>query len=85
MARIDVPDGSGLERERLLMMQLDVAMGMGAYSAAIYEKPRSRLGFGRWRGFASPLEWLSRLSEHPLRPCDGGWLRRGDSRSCCRL
>ena len=37
MARIDVPDGSGLERERLLMMQLDVAMGMGAYSAAIYE------------------------------------------------
>ena len=38
MARIDVPDGSGLERERLLMMQLDVAMGMGAYSAAIYEK-----------------------------------------------
>ena len=38
MARIDVPDGSGLERERLLMMQLDVAMGMGAYSAAIYEE-----------------------------------------------
>ena len=38
MARIDVPDGSGLERERLLMMQLDIAMGMGAYSAAIYEK-----------------------------------------------
>ncbi|HAB57702.1 MAG TPA: hypothetical protein DCE75_06580, partial [Acidimicrobiaceae bacterium] len=38
MARIDVPDGSGLERERLLMMQLDVALGMGAYSAAIYEK-----------------------------------------------
>ena len=38
MARIDVPHGSGLERERLLMMQLDVAMGMGAYAAAIYEK-----------------------------------------------
>ncbi|MEM8704876.1 MAG: carboxymuconolactone decarboxylase family protein [Actinomycetota bacterium] len=38
MARIDVPDGEGLERERLLMMQLDVAMGMGAYSSAIYEK-----------------------------------------------
>lgn len=38
MARIDVPDGPGLERERLLMMQLDVAMGMGAYSSAVYEK-----------------------------------------------
>jgi len=38
MARIDVPDGPGLERERLLGMQLDVAIGMGAYSQAIYEK-----------------------------------------------
>lgn len=38
MARIDVPDGEGLERERLLMMQLDVAIGMGAYSTAVYEK-----------------------------------------------
>ena len=38
MARIDVPDGNGLERERLLMMQLDVAMGMGAFAKAVYEK-----------------------------------------------
>ena len=38
MARIDVPDGDGLERERLLMMQLDVAMGMGAFAEAVYEK-----------------------------------------------
>ncbi len=38
MARIDVPEGSGLERERLLMMQPDVAIGMGAFSSAIYEK-----------------------------------------------
>ena len=38
MARIDVPDGPGLERIRLLMMQPDVAIGMGAYSSAIYEK-----------------------------------------------
>ena len=46
MARIDVPDGSGLERERLLMMQLDVAMGMGAYSARSTRRRRFRLGFG---------------------------------------
>lgn len=38
MARIDVPDGSGLERERLLMMQPDVAIGMGAFAQAVYEK-----------------------------------------------
>jgi AhpD family alkylhydroperoxidase len=38
MARIDVPDGDGLERERLLMMQLDVAIGMGAFAQAVYEK-----------------------------------------------
>lgn len=38
MARIDVPDGEGLERERLLMMQPDVAIGMGAFSRAVYEK-----------------------------------------------
>lgn len=38
MARIDVPDGEGLERERLLMMQLDVAIGMGAFAKAVYEK-----------------------------------------------
>lgn len=38
MARIDVPDGRGLERERLLMMQPDVAIGMGAYAQAVYEK-----------------------------------------------
>ena len=55
MARIDVPDGPDWSENACLMMQLDVAMGMGAYSAAIYEKTRSRLGFGRWRGFASPL------------------------------
>ena len=38
MARIDIPDGPGLERIRLLMMQPEVALGMGAYAAAIYEK-----------------------------------------------
>jgi AhpD family alkylhydroperoxidase len=38
MARIDVPDGRGLERERLLMMQPDVAIGMGAFAQAVYEK-----------------------------------------------
>lgn len=38
MARIDVPDGPGLERERLLAMQLDVAIGMGAYADAVYTK-----------------------------------------------
>jgi AhpD family alkylhydroperoxidase len=38
MARIDVPDGPGLERIRLLMMQPDIALGMGAYSSAVYEK-----------------------------------------------
>ena len=38
MARIDVPEGPELERIRLLMMQPDLAMGMGAYSAAVYEK-----------------------------------------------
>ena len=55
MARIDVPDGSGLERERLLMMQLDVAMGMGPIRRRSTRRHRFRLGFGRWRGFASPL------------------------------
>lgn len=38
MARIDIPDGPGLERIRLLMMQPDIAIGMGAYSSAVYEK-----------------------------------------------
>ena len=38
MARIDVPDGDGLERVRLLMMQPDVAIGMGACAEAVYEK-----------------------------------------------
>lgn len=38
MARIDVPDGKGLERERLLMMQPDVAIGMATFSKAVYEK-----------------------------------------------
>jgi len=38
MARIDVPEGRGLERERLLMMQPDVAIGMGAFARAVYEK-----------------------------------------------
>lgn len=38
MARIQVPDGDGLERERLLMMQPAVAIGMGAYAQAVYEK-----------------------------------------------
>lgn len=38
MARIDIPDGPGLERIRLLMMQPDIALGMGAYSSAVYEK-----------------------------------------------
>ncbi|MEM7142080.1 MAG: carboxymuconolactone decarboxylase family protein [Actinomycetota bacterium] len=38
MARIDVPDGDDLERIRLLMMQPDVAIGMGAFAEAVYEK-----------------------------------------------
>lgn len=38
MARIDVPTGPGLERERLLAMHLDVAMGMAAYAEAVYTK-----------------------------------------------
>ena len=38
MARIDVPTGPGLERERLLALQLDVALGMGAYADAVYTK-----------------------------------------------
>ena len=38
MARIEVPDGPGLERERLLMLQPDVAIGMGAFAQAVYEK-----------------------------------------------
>ena len=38
MARIDIPDGPGLERIRLLMMQPDIALGMGVYSSAVYEK-----------------------------------------------
>lgn len=38
MARIDVPDGPGLERIRLLLMQPDLAVGMGAYASAVYEK-----------------------------------------------
>ena len=46
MARIDVPDGNGLERERLLMMQPAVAIGMGALAQAVYEQtslpPRER-------------------------------------------
>ena len=46
MARVDVPDGAGLERERLLMMQPAVAIGMGAFARAVYEKtslpPRER-------------------------------------------
>ena len=38
MARIDVPEGRGLERERVLMMQPAVALGMAAFSEAVYEK-----------------------------------------------
>ena len=38
MARIDVPDGPELERIRLLLMQPDLAIGMGAYASAVYEK-----------------------------------------------
>ena len=38
MARIDVVDGDGLERERLLMMQPDVAKGMWVFAKAVYEK-----------------------------------------------
>ncbi len=38
MARIDVVDGEGLERERLLMMQPDVAKGMWVFANAVYEK-----------------------------------------------
>ena len=32
MARIPVPDGPGLERERLLMQHPEVAMGMHAFA-----------------------------------------------------
>lgn len=46
MARLDIPDGPGLERERLLGMRLDIAQGMGAYAAAVYRAtelaPRER-------------------------------------------
>lgn len=46
MARIDLPDGDGLERERLFAMHLDLAVGMGAFAEAVYEKtslpPRER-------------------------------------------
>ncbi len=38
MARIEVPDGPGPERERLLMQHPDVALGMHAFSQAVYEK-----------------------------------------------
>ncbi|MEM9203255.1 MAG: carboxymuconolactone decarboxylase family protein [Actinomycetota bacterium] len=38
MARIDIPDGEELERIRLLMMQPDIAIGMGSYASAVYEK-----------------------------------------------
>lgn len=38
MARIPVPDGPGLERERLLMQHPEVAMGMHAFARAVYEK-----------------------------------------------
>ena len=38
MARIDVVEGEGLERERLLMMQPDVAKGMWYFANAVYEK-----------------------------------------------
>lgn len=46
MARIDIPEGEGLERERLLSMQLDIAIGMAGFATAVYEKtslpPRER-------------------------------------------
>ena len=38
MARIDVAEGEGFERERLLMMQPDIAEGMWYFANAVYEK-----------------------------------------------
>ena len=38
MARINVPDGEGLERIRVWKLQPDVGMGMGVASNALYTK-----------------------------------------------
>lgn len=36
MARIDVPEGEGLERSRMWMLQPDVAKGIGIAGKALY-------------------------------------------------
>lgn len=38
MAQIDIPEGRGLERERLFALQPSVGMAMGAYAEAVYTK-----------------------------------------------
>ncbi|MXZ52139.1 MAG: hypothetical protein F4Z34_03010 [Acidimicrobiaceae bacterium] len=38
MARIDFPDGEGLERIRMWSLQPDVGMAMGAAAMALYTK-----------------------------------------------
>ena len=38
MARINVPDGSGLERRRVWKLQPDVGMSIGAAANALYTK-----------------------------------------------
>ena len=38
MARINVPEGSGLERRRVWKLQPDVGMSMGAAANALYTK-----------------------------------------------
>ena len=39
MARINIPDGAGLERIRVWKLQPDVGMSMGAAANALYEDP----------------------------------------------
>ena len=38
MARINIPDGKGLERVRVWRLQPDVGMSMGAAANALYTK-----------------------------------------------
>ena len=38
MARIDLPDGEGLERIRMWSLQPDVGMAMGAAAKTLYTK-----------------------------------------------
>ncbi len=38
MARIDIPDGEGLERNRMWQLQPDVAKGIGVAGRALYTR-----------------------------------------------